>query len=493
MKIFSGCLVTETNTFSPIPTGLEDFIQIRTDDITTGTHNLNDIPPFDVWQSKARARGDDFIFSSFAYAQPAGLTTRLAYEHLRDELLNHLRDSGPVDIVLLFLHGAMMAQGYDDCEGDMLVRARKIVGPDVTIAVELDLHCHLTQQMIRSATLMNTFKEYPHVDVSARGKELFDMAIDAHMGNTKPTMALFDCKMVGMYPTTAPDMRGFVDTMMETETKKGVLSVSFGHGFPFGDIPDEGGKMLVVTDNDKPLAESIAKELGLQVFGLRHRIGFDSLPMEEALSKAVTLAETNTRPVVIADQSDNPGGGAPGDSTFALRWLLENKIQDAAIAIIYDPQTVKFAKTAGVGAELSVRLGGKTGPTSGDPLDLDVTVKAVALAYKHRFPQEQGKPALFPLGDTVAIHCSGIDIIVSSIRGQCFSPCIFDDLGIPVKEKKLLIIKSAQHFYGAFAPIASEVIYMAAPGAVPPIMQQVPYKRMTTADKYPWVDNPFLL
>jgi len=495
MKIFAAALETETNTFSPIPTGMADFHVIRPDDLKSGTVQLKDLVPLEVWRQKAEVRKDQFIFGLCAWAQPSGLTTKLTYESLRDELLASLKANGPVDIVLLALHGAMVAGSYDDCEGDILLRARQLVGPEVTIAVELDLHCHLTQVMLENANIIITYKEYPHVDVNARGEEVFDLAIEAHLGHSQPTMALFDCKMMGMYPTSTPVMRGFIDAMVETEQLDDVLSVSFGHGFPFGDVPDGGGKLLVVTDNNQPLAQRLAEKLGRQVFDLRHSINFDALPLEPALEKALTVIASassgEAKPVVVADQSDNAGGGAPSDSTFALRWLLDHKMRDTAVAIFYDPQVVKLAIAAGLGAVLQVRLGGKMGEASGDPLDLSVTVSAINKDYLHRFPQEEGDPILWPLGDTVALHCAGIDIVVSTERGQCFSPCIFDDLGIPANKKQLLLVKSAQHFYGAFAPMASEVIYMAGPGAVPPIMQQIPYQRMSTEDKYPWVDNPF--
>ena len=497
IKIFTACIATETNTFSPIPTGIDDFIQARQSDLTSGKSTLKDIHPFGLWEQKARSRDDEFIFSLFAFAQPSGLTTQAAYEQLRNELLNSLRSTQPVDIVLLNLHGAMVAANYDDCEGDIIQRVRAIVGSEVVIAVELDLHCHLTEQMVSNTDIIITYKEYPHVDINARAEELFDLAIAAQQKKIRPTIALYDCHMMGMYPTNTEPMRQFIHAMVEAERQDDVLSVSFGHGFPFGDVPDAGGKILVVTDNNPSLAKELAQSLGQQIFALRHRINFPCLPLNDALSKATSLSAENSKPIVVADQSDNAGGGAPGDATYALAWLLEHQVQNVGMAIFYDPQVVKLAIAAGVGAQLSVRLGGKLGLTSGDPLDIAVTVLATQRDYQHRFPQidlESGKesePVYWPIGDAVALHYQGIDIIVSSERAQCFSPCIFIDLGINPNEKPLLIIKSAQHFYGAFAPIASEVIYMAAPGAVPPIMQQISYQNMRTDNKYPWVDNPF--
>ena len=501
MKIFAACLATETNTFSPIPTVLGDFMQVRSEDIEKDTSNFDAIQPFGMWQQKAQRHGDDFIFSLFAFACPSGITNKYDYENLRNEILTDLQARGPVDIVLLYLHGAMVANGYDDCEGDIIERVRTIVGTDVVIAVELDLHCHLTAQMVSAADIIITFKEYPHVDINARAEELFDLAVKTQQRKVRPTMARYDCRMMGMYPTNTAPMRQFIHAMTEAEQQEDVLSVSFGHGFPFGDVPDAGGEMLVVTDNNPTLGQELAKTLGQQIFALRHQINFPCLPLEDALSKAADKAKyltaDNPKPIVVADQSDNAGGGAPGDATYALAWLLEHQVQNVSMAIFYDPQVVKLAVAAGKGAQLNIRLGGKLGPTSGDPLDIAVNVLAIQRDYQHRFPQidletgRESESVYWPIGDTVALHCQGIDILVSSERTQCFSPCIFSDLGINPQDKSLLIVKSAQHFYGAFAPIAGEVIYMAAPGAVPPIMQQIPYQRMRTNNKYPWVENPF--
>jgi microcystin degradation protein MlrC len=488
MKIFAAGIATETNTFFSIPTALDDFIVQRGRGVLEGRIDHPSLDLSTIWGKVAKSRGGEFVFSLMAWAQPAGPTVRSAYESLREEVLNDLRAAMPVDVVLLNLHGAMVAQGYDDCEEDLIRRVRHIVGPAAVIGVELDLHCHLSESKIAGADIVVIYKEYPHTDINDRAKELFDLAIRAKLGKIRPTMAMFDCKMVGLYPTSRQPMRGFVDAMMEAERRKDVLSVSFGHGFQFADLPHVGAKLLVVTDNDRVLAEQVAREYGLRVYGLRREIGFESMsvPMEAALSKAVASKKT---PVVVADQSDNTGGGASGDATFALRWLLDHQAEDVAMAIFYDPEVVRIAKEAGPGARLSVRLGGKIGPFSGDPVDMEVTVLSLCHNYMHGLPQQSGESWSFPAGDVVALRCGSIDIVVSSERCQCFNPFIFSDLGIDPKRKRLLIPKSYQHFYDAFAPIAGEVIYMAAPGALPPDPRQISYSRLNTGRLYPWVDD----
>jgi microcystin degradation protein MlrC len=489
MKIFAAGISTETNTFCSVPTTLEDFLVQRGRDVLAGRIDYPTLNLDDVWGKEARARGDAFVFSLMAWAQPSGITLKSTYEFLREQLLNDLRSALPVDIVLLMLHGAMVAQDYDDCEEDIIRRVRGIVGSEAVIGVELDLHCHLSDSMIEPADVVITFKEYPHDDVNDRARELFGLCIRAKSGHIQPRMALFDCRMVGLYPTPRQPLRSFVDAMSDAERREGVLSISFGHGFPFADVPHLGAKVLAVTDGDADLATRVATEFGRRVYDLRREIGFDalSLPLEAALSRAIA---SRKGPVVVADQSDNPGGGAPGDATFALRWLLDHGAGEAALAILYDPEVVRIARKAGVGARLPVRLGGKMGPASGNPVDLQVTVQSTRDSYVHTFPQRSGPPLLFPAGDVAAVRAGSIDIIVSSQRCQCFCPSIFRDLGIPVESKRLLIPKSAQHFYGAFAPISGEVIYMAGPGAVSPDPRQGAYRRLDTSRLYPWQPDP---
>jgi len=537
MKIFLASVATETNTFSPMPTGLQDFDIIRPADYTAD--RAAEVGDLEIFRQLAAAGGHDFVFSLAAGAQPAGLTVRHVYEGLRDEFLAHLQRELPVDIVLLPLHGAMVADGYDDCEGDMITRVRQIVGPATVIGVDLDLHCHLTQQMVDQADLIVIYKEYPHVDVGLRAKELFQLAVDTKAGKIKPTMALFDCHMIGFYYTPYEPMRSFVDAMMAAEGQHGVLSLSLAHCFPWGNVPDCGARMLAITNNNQTQAQHVATEWGRRFYNMRHTVTAASLPMHEALDRALASSEA---PIVVADQADNAGGGAPSDSTFVLRELLQRGVTNAGLAMIWDPIVVNLAKAAGVGATLTVtaiklrgelsfphlhegrlcagrnpyaravdpclrrgnnphtilnlmavtltvRLGGKMGPMSGDPLDLTVTVMGIIEKMVQNWPQLDGDPLLMPCGDAVALHCQGIDIIVNSKRGQVFSPAVFSNLGIDPAQKKLLVVKSTQHFYAGYAPIAAQILYMAAPGAIAPIMTEIPYTRVDL-NKYPWVDDP---
>lgn len=471
MKLFTAMIGTETNTFSPFLTGWPNFNETYM--VRNGQHGANVSAlalPLLRWRELARGRGWDVVESVAAFATPAGTTIRSVYEELREEMLADLRAAMPVDAVLLAMHGAMVAFGYDDCEGDIAAHVRAVVGPDVPIGVELDLHCHLSQLLNDSANAVITYKEYPHTDPPERADELWAIIADAASGKTKPITSMYDCNMIGVYHTSHPPVRRFVDKMASLEGKDGVLSISLGHGFPWGDVPDLGTRVLVVTDNQPQKGERLAKELGDEFYAMRDIVQPHYETMDSALDKALAL---DSQPVVLADVSDNSGGGAPNDSTFFLRKLLERGVGNAAIGCIWDPVIVEVAKELGEGIEADLRIGGKMGPMSGDPVDLRVRVGKIALGASQQFGQGRGK-----LGDAVALHGpNGIDIVAISHRTQTFSPEVFSNVGIDPAQKKILIVKSMQHFYAGFEPIAAKIMYVATPGALVPDVTLLPYEK----------------
>nr|WP_316639847.1 M81 family metallopeptidase [uncultured Roseateles sp.] len=490
MKLFAALLATETNTFAPAPTGWGGYHEYG---IFHGDASLRDPQGMGLAMAELRrllaAEGHELVESLSAFAQPLGRTVREVYETLRDEILADLEGAGPVDGVLLMLHGAMVADGYDDCEGDLISRVRQLVGPGVPIGVELDLHCHFTALMRESADAIVSYKEYPHTDTLPRLQELLTILLDTAQGRVRPSTAVFDCKMVGQWRTTGEPMAGFVRRLQQAEQQPGVLSVSLGHGFPWADVPEAGAKLWVVTDNDPALAETLAETLGREFWALRQQIGTPGLSIEAALAQSQALAGG---PVVLADRADNPGGGAMGDSTFILRAVLEQGLADVAFGAFWDLGAVQICRDAGVGARIDLRLGGKCGPASGDPVDLHVVVMAVDEAHHQLGLYMDGERA--PLGPSVWVQavdgpCRGLDIVLISLRSQVFSPSLFTGLGIDVMSKKLLVVKSSQHFHAQFAPLAEAVLYVNTPGAMDMNFACLPY-RVRSLDYWPRVADP---
>ncbi len=461
LRIFTAMLLTETNTFSPLPTGAKAFDRGRLQ---------SDVASLVVWRESGERDGHEVIESIVAIAQPAGRTVRAVYEGLRDELLDDLRRALPVDVILLYLHGAMVAEGYDDCEGDVLQRAREIAGDAAIIGAELDLHSHLTQTMLANANVIIAYKEYPHTDTVDRARDLYRVCVEAADGRTRPAMATYDCKIVGMFPTTAQPMRALVDEMSARE-RDGILSLSLIHGFPWGDVLESGVKMLAIADGDAALAARTAREFGERFWAIRQEALLHATPLDEALDAALA---TPGGPIVLADVADNAGGGAPGDSTYVLRALLERGIENVATGTYYDPMAVDACFEAGEGATIDLRFGGKLGIASGDPIDSRVEVMRLLDAHEQDY-MDDTRPV--PLGRSAWIRAQGIDIVLVSARTQVFAPSAFTGLGISLDDKKLIVVKSSHHFWGKFAPLAKRVIHVSAPGALAVDFAAIAYEK----------------
>ncbi|MBM3550024.1 MAG: M81 family metallopeptidase [Alphaproteobacteria bacterium] len=471
MKLFTAGFSHETNSFSPLPTSKRSFEELMIRPKTgQGMARLKDAVGYADFIRLGEESQMQVVKSLYCEAQPSAPMNQKDYEEIRDEILADLKAAMPVDMVLLMLHGAHTAQGYDDCEGDLAERVRAIVGPRVPIGIELDLHANVTQKMLANATALMACKEYPHIDFAARAKDLFDLCTRAQRGEVKPVMAKFDVPMLGNFPTTREPLRAFVEETTKMEGKDGILSISLIHGFAWADFPEMGASVVVVADGDQTKAKSVAETLGRRFFNMRDQIKSPLVSLDQALDQAM---DEPKGPVVMADRSDNAGGGAPGDSTYVLEAMLKRGIRDAALAMIWDPMAVQACFDAGIGATIDLRIGGKTGKFSGRPVD--VTAKITALAES---PRQFVFGAEAPLGRSAAIHVEGIDIVLNSIRQQTFSPECFSELGIDPKAKRILAVKSAQHFHAAFAPIASKIIYLDAPGALSTNYLQYPFKRM---------------
>jgi microcystin degradation protein MlrC len=474
-RVFVAGYLTETNAFAPFPTGLENFKETSWFDRGEAVDEPSIADACYEYIVRAKALGWDVVAGLRTFAQPAGLIPQSVYEQLRDEILNHLRESLPVDAVLLSLHGAMVAEAEFDGEGDLIARCRVIVGDDVPIGVHHDPHAHLTRKMVDNADVIRIWKEYPHTDIAERCGEVFELIKKRLEGAPRAIPVLHDCRMVQILHPTREPMKGFVAKCTALEGHNGIQGVNIAHGFPWGDVPDLGTRVLVYaeTEDDLPAAKALAQELGDELWRIKESCGTPYLSMDDALDRAY---QADAGPIVISDGPDNPGGGAPGDSTYFLKKLLERQEKDWAIGYLYDPQATRIAVEAGEGARLKLRIGGKTCALSGEPVDIEVTVMAI----RHSCSQQFGAQRM-EAGDAVALDLGdNRTIVVNTLRTQAFDPVIFDQLGCRMEDKQVIIVKSSQHFHAMFAPRASDVLYAAPPGVVSSNFAALPYRHADT-------------
>lgn len=479
LRIFLGMIAHETNSFSPIPTSLRTFEQdvfYRGDGDPAAREKVLSFPGYGDLCTIARECGDEVIEGLAAWTQPSGPATAATYEALRDGLVKGLREAGPVDFVFLNLHGAMLAQGYDDCEGDIVAHVRAVVGPTIPIGVLLDLHGNVGQRMLDDGAIIIAGKDYPHTDYRARSEELYALLTAVANGGKAPRTYRKRAPVLGLIGTTEEPMRSFVESLTAMEGRDGLLAVSMMHGFPWSDAPDTGASVLIVSDGSDMDALDIAlKDVARRFVTIASQSPMRRLSIEAALDEAVETARTVT-PVVVADGADNPGGGAACDSTFLLRAMIDRRIENAALGMIWDPQACAIAADAGVGARIALRIGGKVGPLSGDPVDLDVEVLAVRTD-----PRQRGSNGELTerLGLAVAVRAGGIDIVLNSIRQQVFSIDCFTELDIDLAAKSIVVVKSSQHFRASFDEISGATIYCNAPGSLNADVAALPFRNVS--------------
>ncbi|MEM1104993.1 MAG: M81 family metallopeptidase [Pseudomonadota bacterium] len=456
-RVFCAALATETNTFGPLPTErrhFEDWFLYPAGEHPNEGPTLFTGP---LWVARQKADEWGWIIHEglCAAALPSGRTVRRVYEDLRDELLNDLRRALPVDIVLLGVHGAMCADGYDDCEGDLIGRVREIVGPSATVGVELDPHCHLTDDMMAPADIVLAFHEYPHTDALERAEKLVDLCQRAHSGAVTPVTAVMDLRASTFFYTKQEPTRQFVQAMQSAESRPGVLSVSLGHSFASGDVEEMTAKVWVTTNGDRDLAMAVSQELGEMAWDIRETASEPRKSVAEVLAEMPRL----NAPIVLAEGADNPGGGAPSDATEVLRHLMRAEIGPLAAGPIWDPGAAAICRARGEGARFSLRIGGKASALSGAPLDLDVEVIAIT---EHATQNFGG--SVWPLGTVVGLRSGDTCLSVCTVRNQAFTRETFAQAGIDCARMSVILVKSNHHFRDDFSALNGDIIYLASQG-----------------------------
>ena len=467
----------ETNTFSPKITNMNSFAcrryLIGESMVSALSGTKTEAGGFlDILQKEPDVR---VVPAVAANAVPAGRVTRDVFENVLRETLRTIENLDRVDGVLLSLHGAMVTEESEDGEGDFLELLRKTVGKTVPIIATLDLHSNITEKMRKYADALINFDYYPHRDMYERGMEAAQLMLETLRGTIKPVMK---CRKLPLIiPTLSTDeypMARYVEMAHEYEKRPSALTVSVSHGFPCADIYELGITAIAVTDDAPELAEKIVDAIANRLWQDRYMMKQTTYSPEEAVREAVKSRE---KPVILADLTDNPGGGSTCDGTHILRAMIEEKVQNAAVALIYDPESVAAAEKAGEGNYADLRLGGKVLPELlGPPLKCRALVTSIGPGkYKNRGPMDGGLTVDLKKSAVVAIN--GIEVIVASNITQPYDTEIFYSHGIDPAKKDILLLKSTHHFRAAYAPIAKKILKVEAPGLLPQDPLKIAYTK----------------
>jgi microcystin degradation protein MlrC len=462
MRIAIGGILHETATFIERPTRLSDFEAgfglFRGPAMIERFRGANMCPG--GFLAAAEECGYDIVPLLWGFAYPSGMVDRQDYETLKAELLARLRDAetsgGPIDGVLLDLHGSMVVEGIDDADGDVIAAVRGVVGRERPIIVTTDLHSNHTPRRVAEADAIIGYDTYPHVDMAERGREAGRLMVRTLRGEVRPQTGLRQLPMfwsTRTQVTAHPPMDEVMRRVHELESRPGLLSVTVATSFPWADVPDVGAAVIAVADGDRELAQRTADELGDWLWEQRERWYAPPLAVRDALT-AGQLADRY--PIFLADHADNTGGGSPGDSTEILQTFLELGLPDALLLYLVDPAVARQAHAAGVGAKMKVSLGGKSSPVQGPPVIGEAEVLALSEGrFAYDGPMYAGLTG--DMGTSAAIRIGGVTVVVVTSREQPLDPGFARTLGIDCTRMKYVCVKSAAHFRSGFERLAGAI------------------------------------
>lgn len=436
----------------------------------------------------AAALGWTLLPSLWAGAMPSNRITAAAFEHIAGTIVADLRAARTrgIDGIYLDLHGAAVAEGFDDAEGELLARLRAVMGDQLPIVASLDLHANVTQRMLQLASAMTAYRSYPHIDMAATGARAARM-LARRLGGAMPQRAAR--RVPFLLPLNAQctlmEPAASVIALLERLEAGGDLELNFAFGFSAADFAECGPVLFGQGSDAGHLHEALA-QLHDSVVGRRAEWSVALLEPADAVERGIALAEASSAPVVIADTQDNPGAGGDANTTGLLHALLDARAGrrlhgGVALGLLYDPAAARAACAAGAGAQLALRIGRCVPTWTGVPTEAPVQATVRVLATHPgdvplHGPMTAGATAR--LGPCAAVEIDGIRVLVASAKIQMLDLDLFRFLGVEPARSKLLVVKSSVHFRAAFAPLASHILVAKAPGPMAADPGDLPWRRL---------------
>ncbi len=421
--------------------------------------------------------GVELIPTVYGSPDSKGRVLDESYYSMLKPILTGIEKAMPVDGVLLLLHGGGATETEDDLEGHVLGQVRKVVGDKIPVVSPFDMHANIGPKTMKYGSFFCGYDTYPHFDGYDRSVEVTQLLIDTIRGKINPKIAYAQPNMIitpVMQKSFYYPMKAVIDRVHQIEAEPGILSATCSAGYPYADVPYPGVTFMVIADGNQELAQKKANELSQFCWDLRLDFLARVVPMDRALDMALAEPEG---PVVLADQADNPGGGPPQDGTIALKAMLDRGVANACVAVMRDPEAVDLAIRAGVGNTVTMKIGGKTEPWVGDPLEVTGYVKRISDG-KFVPSGQVGRVAESNMGRTVVLNVKGVDIILTERTMQATSLDVYRSLGLEPTSYKILLVKSCVHYRRVHDPIAKKIIELDNPGWHGTRLAAFPWKKL---------------
>ena len=480
-RIAVGAFLHETNTFAPTKATYDDFAHGGRA-MTVGADVLKIMRRINAgiagFIEAGEAQGWELVPTISCSATPSAHVTRDAFERIVKVIIDGIAAAGPLDGVYLDLHGAMVTEHLDDGEGEILARVRRVIGKHLPVVVSLDLHANVTPQMVEHADALIAYRTYPHVDMADTGR-----AAARHLAlllRTRQRLAKAFRQLPFLIPIswqcTGDQPCKSIYRRLAALQGHAVPTLSFAPGFPAADFFNCGPSVFAYGRSQAD-ADAAVDEMAKLI--VSHESDFDGriFTPDEGVRYAMELARNARKPVVIADTQDNPGAGGDSDTTGMLRALVRNNASRAAIGVICDPASAKAAHAAGVGATVTLALGGKSGIPGDAPYKETFIVENLSDGqFVAAGPYYGGRD--MDMGPSAALRIGDVRVVVSSHRAQLADQSMYRYVGIDPLEQSILVNKSSVHFRADFEPIAEKLIICAAPGAMPADSAALPWTRL---------------
>ena len=476
-RIAIGGFLHETNTFGPSKATYEDFDggsgygPIRHGEaIFEHLTHVNAAIAGAI--AEGRARGWDVVPTLWCAASPSAHVAEDAFERIAGALIDLIATAMPLDGVFLDLHGAMVTEHLDDGEGEILRRLRARIGPDVPLAVALDLHANVTPQMVDMADILESYRTYPHVDMTATGARAAAVLAGMIETGQRPAKAFLQAPFltaIAWQSTWTEPARGLYARL--EDLSRDVTAMSFNMGFPAADFADCGMSVLAYGVGARAAARAMMDAVEAAEPDFRGRVYAPA----EGVAEALRMARGAEKPVVLSDTQDNPGAGANSDTTGMLRALL-NARAPGAIGNLFDPAAARIAHQAGTGATVRLALGGRSQP--GDaPFEGEFTVEILSDGvFACPGPFYGGR--VMQMGPSAGLRIGDLRIALTSAKAQMADREMFRALGIHPEGERIVVVKSSNHFRADFQPIAAAVLVCAAPGPMAVNPATLPWRRL---------------
>lgn len=479
MRIVMAMMKHETNTFSPVPTAwsrFEEWSACFGDDVIRAYEPTN--MTLAAYIKLAREEGADIVSPIAAEAMPSGPVAADAYERMSEAILEAIQPG--CDAIMLDLHGAMVAETTPDGEGTLLERIRQIA-PATPVCVTCDLHCNLTRAMVENCDALIGYKTYPHTDMFEVGTTVGRILLDKVKGKADPVMAWGRVPLLSQTLRQGTDDEPFktlIRMTREVEDSGEVLAATVFGGFALADIEDAGISCVTIADGDRAAAEAVAARLTDDMWTRRDEHLYRHVPLAEAVARAKTIEDG---PVILLDHADNTGSGGTQDVMTVIAEVMRQGLEDVAVGGLWDPQAVRQMQQAGIGATVTLELGGKTDMPSinrkGEPLTVTGKVKLLSDGeWIVRGPMYNGLKV--SMGPTAVLDTGNMEIVIVSRHHEPWDLGVFTSVGIDPRYKRYVLLKSRIHYRAGFAPIAKHTLTLDGVGVTTSDVSQLDYKNV---------------